>query len=78
MLLARDYKSKLIDNCIEKARKTPRSEALKKVIRDKTNSDRMVFVVHYDPRLLSVPRIANRHYRTMAQVQDSYMKEVFH
>ena len=75
MLLARDYKSKIIDSCIEKARQIPRQEALKKVVRDKNNPDRMVFVIHYDPRLPSVPRITNRHYRTM--VQDPYMKEVF-
>ena len=75
MLLARDYKSKIIDSCIEKARQIPRQEALNKVVRDKNNPDRMVFVIHYDPRLPSVPRITNRHYRTM--VQDPYMKEVF-
>ena len=55
MLLARDYKSKIIDSCIEKARQIPRQEALKKVVRDKNNPDRMVFVIHYDPRLPSVP-----------------------
>ena len=55
MLLARDYKSKIIDSCIEKARQIPRQEALNKVVRDKNNPDRMVFVIHYDPRLPSVP-----------------------
>ena len=59
MLLARDYKSKIIDSCIEKARQIPRQEALKKVVRDKNNLDRMVNVIHYDPRLPSVHRITN-------------------
>ena len=53
LLLSRDYKS----GAIERARKVPRTEALKKVIRPK-NSQRPVFVINYDPRLPSVTQIA--------------------
>ena len=74
MLLARDYKSKLIDAAIEKARNIPRAEALKKVVREK-NQNRPVFVVTFDPRLPSMTQTVRRHYRTM--VQDPYLKEVF-
>ena len=74
MLLARDYKSKLIDAAIEKARNIPRAEALKKVVREK-NQNRPVFVVTFDPRLPSMTQTVHRHYRTM--VQDPYLKEVF-
>ena len=44
LLIARDYKPKLIDSAIQKARKIPRTEALKRVYRQKTTS-RPVFVM---------------------------------
>ena len=64
--MSRDYKSKLINAAIDKARKVPRSEALKRVTQDKT-STRPVFVMHFDPRLPSIPTIVKRHWRTMVQ-----------
>ena len=64
----------LIENAIQRARQIPRTEALKKVIRAKT-SQRPVFVVSYDPRLPSITKIGNRHWRTMKQ--DPYVAEVF-
>ena len=74
MLLARDYSNKIIDAAIEKARNIPRSEALKRVVKQ-ANNDRTVFVVTYDPRLPSISKIVNKHYRTM--IQDPHLKEVF-
>ena len=74
MLLDRDYKSSIIDAAITRAKAVPRSEALKKVFKQKTTS-RPVFVVKYDPRLPSVNKIVQKHYRTM--VQDPYLAEVF-
>ena len=73
MLLARDYSNKIIDAAIEKARNIPRSEALKRVVKQ-ANNDRTVFVVTYDPRLPSISKIVNKHYRTM--IQDPHQKEV--
>ena len=58
--LSRDYKPKIIDSAIEKARNVPRNEALKKVNKEKTSS-RPVFVMHFDQRLPSIPAIIKRH-----------------
>ena len=74
MLSARDYSNNIIDAAIDKARNIPRNEALKRVIKPATN-DRTVFVVTYDPRLPSITKIVNKHYRTM--IQDPHLKEVF-
>ena len=74
MLLARNYKNKIIDAAIERARNIPRAEALKKVVK-KSNKNKTVFVVMYDPRFPSLTRIVNKHFRTM--IQDPHLKEVF-
>ena len=75
MLLERNYPSKIIDAAIERARNISRKEALKKVVRDKNDSDRPVFVVLYDPRLPSIPAIVKKHWRVMCQ--DPYLKRVY-
>ena len=75
MLIARKYKPKIIDAAINRARGVKRSEALKKVVKDKT-SDRPVFSVLFDPRLPSIPGIVQRHYRSMVS-NDNHLKEVF-
>ena len=74
LLLNRNYKPGIIENAIERARKIPRQEALKRVNRPK-NSKRPVFVVNYDPRLPSISQIIGRHWRTMKQ--DPYLAEIF-
>ena len=75
MLLERNYKPKIIDAAINKARLIKREEALKKVVKTRT-SDRPVLSVLYDPRLPSIPAIVNRHYRSMVS-NDNHLKEVF-
>ena len=74
ILLARNYSKKIIDAAIARARNIPRSEALKRVVKP-ANSGRTVFVVTYDPRLPSITKIVNKHYRTM--IQDPNLKEIF-
>ena len=74
MLLERDYKPKLVDAAIEKAKLIPRMEALKKVEKEKQKR-RPVFVVTFDPRLPSISRIVQKHWRTMTK--DPYLKQVF-
>ena len=73
MLLAKDYKPKLIDAAIEKALAVPWEEAIERVVK---NTDRKVFAVKYDPRLPSIPGILHKHYCTMVQ-DDPYLKSVF-
>ena len=64
LLLKRDYKSGVIDTAIQKARNISRPDALKKVVRVQ-DSQRPVFTVSFDPRLPSISKIVNRHWRTM-------------
>ena len=64
----------MIDAAIQKARKIPRPEALKKVVKVK-DSQRPVFVIAFDPRLPSISQIVSRHWRTMRQ--DPYLAQVF-
>ena len=74
LLLSRVYKPKIIDSAIERARNIPRKEALKKVNKE-NNSTRPVFVMHFDPRLPSIPSTIKIHWRTMTQ--DHRLKEAF-
>ena len=74
LLLSRDYKPRLIDSAIERARNVPRSEALKRVSKEIT-TNRPVFVIHFDPRLPSIPAIVKKHWRTMTQ--DPRLQEIF-
>ena len=64
MLKEREYKSKIIDAAIDKARSVKREDAIKKV-EPKEASDKVVFVTHYDPRLPSMPHIIRKHFRSM-------------
>ena len=74
LLISRDYKPKIVDSAIERARKIPRNEALKRVQSVKT-SRRPVFVVNFDPRLPAISAILSKHWRTMTQ--DPRLKEIF-
>ena len=75
MLLARNYKTNIVNSAIAKAVAIPRSQAIKRVVRQK-NTNRPVFVVTYDPCLPSISKIIKKHYRTMVS-QDPHLKEVF-
>jgi len=75
MLLSRDYQPGLITSAINRARAIPRSEALKRVIRPE-GAYRPVFCVQYDPRMPSMNKIIQKHYRTMITV-DPAMKDTF-
>ena len=60
LLIARNYRPKLIDSVIQKARKIPRTEALERLYSQQTTS-RPVFVMSFDPRLPSIPAIVKWH-----------------
>ena len=64
LLLSRDYRPGIINSAIEKARNVPRSEALKRVSKQKS-SRRPIFVMNFDPRLPSIPDIVKKHWRSM-------------
>ena len=63
-LLDREYKPKIIDAAITKAKNIPRREAIKRV--EKQNrTPRPCFVVRYDPRFPSLTKIVSKHWRAM-------------
>ena len=74
LLLERNYRPGVINAAIERAKKIPRVEALKKVESENKNK-RPVFVITYDPRLPSITGIVQKHWRTM--VKDPYLRQVF-
>ena len=73
LLLSRKYKPGIIDAAIKKAKDIPRTTALQRVTRAKTN--RPVMVVNHDPRLPSITKILHKHWRTM--IQNPHMEETF-
>ena len=75
MLLARDYKLNIINECIRKARAISRTKALKDVVKE-VKTPRPVFVVLFDPRMPSIANIVTKHWRTMVTT-DPYLREVF-
>ena len=68
MLEKRKYPSSIIEAAIAKSRAIPRETALRKVVRQDTQS-RPVFVALYDPR-------TQKHWKSMV-TQDKYLEEVF-
>ena len=73
-LLEREYRPKVIDAAIEKARQIPRNEALKRVVKSKIFS-RPLFVVPYHPALPNVAKIVQKHHRVMCL--NPSMKSIF-
>ena len=73
LLLNRDYKLNIINSAISKAKNIPRSEALKRVVKPPTN--RPIFPVTHHPSLPSIPKIVNKHFRTL--VQNPHMADTF-
>ena len=64
MLIERKYTPGIIDAAIARAKAVPREQALKCVLRQK-HTNRPVFVVTFDPRLPSIPKITRKHWRSM-------------
>ena len=75
MLEKRKYPSSIIEAAIAKSRAIPRETALRKVVRQDTQS-RPVFVALYDPRMPNIPNITRKHWKSMI-TQDKYLEDVF-
>ena len=75
LLLARGYKAGMVKAAVDKSRKIPRKEALKKVERNE-GQQRPIFVTQYDPRLPSITEITRKHWRSMVSM-DPKMQETF-
>ena len=73
MLLKRGYSQSMVKSAISKARKIPRDIALRKVVKPK-HTKRPVAVVSWDPRLPSIDKIQQKHWRSMTL--DPYLKDL--
>ena len=73
LLVSRSYRPKSIDDAMNKVRKIPREEALKKVKRKE--NERPVFILTYNPALPSLSQILKRNWKVMTK--DPYLKKVF-
>ena len=69
MLLSRNYRKNIVNAAIDKALNTPRIEALKKVVKNKT--DRVIFAVTYHPMLPSISTILAKHWKSMTRNPDT-------
>jgi len=68
MLLTRKYRSKSIDDAIQKVTAIERKELL--VDRQKEKSDRIIFNLTYNPALPSISNILQKHWRALTQNRD--------
>jgi len=74
MLLSRQYKTKVIDEALEKVKRIPRQEALKK--KERNDNGRPTFVLTYKPQLPSVAQIMHKHWKALT-FQDEEMMDLF-
>jgi len=74
LLLLRHYDPKVIDRAIARISGVSREAALQKVEKTKT-SDKITFVVPFDPRYPPINCIVKKHFDVM--YQDPYLKRVF-
>lgn len=65
MLLDRGYSKNIISSAISRLSATSREEALKKVFVDRSQNDKVTFVIPFDPRLPKISEIANRHFNLL-------------
>ena len=75
MLLDREYSPGVIDAAIAKARAIPRHVALRRVPRQEI-TNRPAFVVCFYPRLPSISKLIEMHWRSMV-FQNKYLESVY-
>ena len=75
MLLARNYRSSIIDGAIRRARAIPRAKALLRVAKP-NHCKRPIYSVTWDPRLPNLQSLQGKHWRSMT-LTSPYMREVF-
>ena len=73
MLHSRSYNMNVVNSAIERANLLDRRDVLKKVT--KTESKRVIMVLRYHPKLVSVSNIIKKHWTTM--VKDPILKKIF-
>ena len=65
MLLNRNYPIKIIEEAFTKTRKISRIEAIKRVTYKKSSTNKVTFVIPFDPRLPKISEITRRHFDLM-------------
>jgi len=75
MLIQREYRPRVIDAAFEKLKCLDRDVALQRVERRKNKTDKVTFVIKFDPRLPSVSQIVNKHFKIMKT--DPHLNRVF-
>ena len=73
LLISRDYRKKVVYDNLNEVIKIPRTEALKRVIRDKPK--RTIFCLTFDPRLPDISKILKKHFSVL--IKDSFMRGCF-
>ena len=75
-LLDRNYRPKVIDAAINRARSLDRNETLKKVEKCRDEENRVRFIVKYDPRLPDLGKILKENHKVILE-SDQRLKEAF-
>ena len=73
MLLAREYRPRVIEAAFNKLKDLDRSETLRKV--ENKSSEKLTLVMTYDPRFPKMSAVVQKHFKTL--VMDPEMKQVF-
>ena len=76
LLLVRGYNSRVVDAAIVRAETLERSEALKKVVRDRVDAKRTKFIIPYDPRLPDLAKILKKNWQVMIS-EDQRLRSAF-
>lgn len=74
MLLERNYKLNIIEPAFQRARLISREEAIKRVTYNRT-TNKITFVIPFDPRLPKISQITRKHFELMKK--DSLCAEIF-
>ena len=75
-LLSREYRPKVVDAAIARARLLDRREALKKVEKSKEENSRVRFFTTFDPRLPNIGKILRENHKVMLE-SDGRLKGAF-
>jgi len=73
MLMDRGYRERIVDNAFNRVRALTREHTLEKVVKEP--SEKLTFVITYDPRLPPIPSVVHKHARTL--MMDNQMKDTF-
>ena len=74
-LISRGYKQRSVEAQFNKVRNLKREDAIEKVWKERRKSERVRYVIRYDPRLPDLPKVCSRQHDLL--VEDQEMKLIF-